>query len=50
MGEVEVVYWNLQLKICIMDLEKKARRKTQAKKKFEMFQRLKEYQTRLEKM
>lgn len=31
-------------------LEKKARRETQAKKKFEMFQRLKAYQKRLEEM
>ena len=34
----------------IEDLEKKARKETQAKKKFEMFQRLKEYQKRLEEM
>lgn len=34
----------------IEDLEKKARKETQAKKKFEMFQRLKEYQKRLEGM
>lgn len=31
----------------IEELEKKARKETQAKKKFEMFQRLKEYQKRL---
>ena len=34
----------------IEDLEKKARKETQAKKKFEMFQRLKAYQKRLEEM
>lgn len=34
----------------IADLDKKARKETQAKKKFEMFQRLKEYQKRLEEM
>ena len=34
----------------IEDLEKKARKETQAKKKFEMFQRLKSYQKRLEEM
>ncbi len=34
----------------IEDLEKKARKETQAKKKFEMFQRLKTYQKRLEEM
>ena len=34
----------------IEELEKKARKETQAKKKFEMFQRLKEYQKRLEEM
>lgn len=34
----------------IEDLEKKARKETQAKKKFEMFQRLKIYQKRLEEM
>ncbi len=34
----------------IEDLEKKAHKETQAKKKFEMFQRLKEYQKRLEEM
>lgn len=34
----------------IADLEKKARKETQAKKKFEMFQRLKAYQKRLEEM
>ena len=34
----------------IEDLEKKARKETQAKKKFEMFQRLKYYQKRLEEM
>lgn len=34
----------------IEDLDKKARKETQAKKKFEMFQRLKEYQKRLEEM
>ncbi len=34
----------------IEDLEKKARKETQAKKKFEMFQRLKVYQKRLEEM
>lgn len=34
----------------IEDLEKKARKETQGKKKFEMFQRLKEYQRRLEEM
>ena len=32
----------------IEELEKKARKETQAKKKFEMFQRLKEYRKRLE--
>ena len=31
----------------IEELEKKARKETQAKKKFEMFQRLKEYRKRL---
>lgn len=34
----------------IEDLEKKTRKETQAKKKFEMFQRLKAYQKRLEEM
>ena len=34
----------------IEDLEKKVRKETQAKKKFEMFQRLKAYQKRLEEM
>ena len=34
----------------IEDLEKKARKETQAKKKFEMFQRLKIYQKQLEEM
>ena len=34
----------------IEDLDKKARKEMQAKKKFEMFQRLKEYQKRLEEM
>ena len=34
----------------IEDLEKKARKETQAKKKFEMVQRLKTYQKRLEEM
>lgn len=34
----------------IEDLEKKARKETQAKKKFEMFQRLKAYQKQLEEM
>lgn len=34
----------------IEELEKKARKETQAKKKFEMFQRLKEYRKRLEEM
>ncbi len=34
----------------IEELDKKARKETQAKKKFEMFQRLKEYQKRLEEM
>lgn len=34
----------------IEDLEKKARKETQSKKKFEMFQRLKAYQERLEQM
>ena len=34
----------------IEDLDKKARKETQAKKKFEMFQRLKAYQKRLEEM
>lgn len=34
----------------IEDLEKKVRKETQAKKKFEMFQRLKSYQKRLEEM
>jgi regulator of replication initiation timing len=34
----------------IADLERKARRETQSKKKFEMFQRIKEYQRRLEEM
>lgn len=34
----------------IEDLERKARKETQAKKKFEMFQRLKAYQKRLEEM
>ena len=34
----------------IEDLEKKARKETQAKKKFEMFQRLKAYRKRLEEM
>lgn len=34
----------------IEDLEKKARKETQAKKKFEMFQRLKSYQKQLEEM
>ncbi len=34
----------------IEDLEKKARKEIQSKKKFEMFQRLKEYQKRLEGM
>ena len=34
----------------IEDLEKKARKETQSKKKFEMFQRLKVYQKRLEEM
>ena len=39
-----------KLKKTIFDLEIKARKETQAKKKFEMFQRIKEYQKRLEKM
>lgn len=34
----------------IEELDRKARKETQAKKKFEMFQRLKEYQKRLEEM
>lgn len=34
----------------IEDLEKKAHKEIQAKKKFEMFLRLKEYQKRLEEM
>lgn len=34
----------------IEDLEKKARKETQSKKKFEMFRRLKKYQKRLEEM
>lgn len=34
----------------IEELEKRARREPQSKKKFEMFQRLKEYQTRLDGM
>ncbi|MCM1161886.1 MAG: DUF4391 domain-containing protein [Roseburia sp.] len=34
----------------IVDLEKKARKEIQSKKKFEMFQRLKEYQKKLEGM
>ena len=34
----------------IEDLEKRARKETQSKKKFEMFQRIKAYQERLEKM
>lgn len=34
----------------IEDLEKKAHKETQAKKKFEMFQRLKEYKKLLNKM
>jgi hypothetical protein len=34
----------------IENLEHKARRETQSKKKFEMFQRIKEYQRRLEEM
>ncbi len=34
----------------IVDLENKARKETQSKKKFEMFQRIKEYQKKLEEM
>jgi low affinity Fe/Cu permease len=34
----------------IENLERKARRETQSKKKFEMFQRIKEYQRRLDGM
>ncbi len=34
----------------IADLENKARKETQSKKKFEMFQRIKEYQKKLEEM
>ncbi|MCR5196186.1 MAG: DUF4391 domain-containing protein [Pseudobutyrivibrio sp.] len=37
-----------KLKKCISDLEKKARKETQSKKKFELFQRLNEYKRKLE--
>lgn len=39
-----------KLKKTIVDLEKKVRKETQSKKKFEMFQKLKKYQKKLEDM
>ena len=39
-----------KLKSKISEIEKKARRETQSKKKFEMFQKLKKYQKKLEDM
>lgn len=39
-----------KLKKTIVDLENKARKETQSKKKFEMFQRIKEYQKKMEDM
>ena len=39
-----------KLRKTMEELEKRARREPQSKKKFEMFQRLKEYQTRMDGM
>ena len=39
-----------KLKKTIVELENKARKETQSKKKFEMFQRIKEYQKKLEEL
>ena len=39
-----------KLKKTIFDLENKARKETQSKKKFEMFQRIKEYKQKLEEL
>ena len=39
-----------QLQKKIIELDKKARKEVQSKKKYEMFQRMKEYQKQLEKL
>lgn len=46
--QIEIEAEREKLRKIILDLESKARKETQSKKKFELFQRLKEYQKKLE--
>lgn len=48
--QIEIAAEREKIQQKIEDLEHKARKQTQSKKKFEMFQRIKEYQKRLEEI
>lgn len=48
--QIEIEAEREKIQKIISDLESKARKETQSKKKFELFQRLKEYQKKLEDM
>lgn len=48
--QIEIEEQKTQISKKILDLEKKARKEVQSKKKYEMFQRIKEYQKQLEEL